>query len=399
MKINLLKGFKKTKADLPPETIDGIPEEVEKKKRKGFFGFGSRKKRGESGNAVPAGKSVEETLNDGSAIHTVEKNETNSEIILNEPDTAVRKSRPISPITIVLIILIIVGGVGTYMFMQFRDSMNLKLRKQAKGSVFRTNPGEGMGGINFGGDKPPAATTDTGIPSNQNASSAASGVANGNPAAPAGPTKSSQQTALSAKEGEKTVVASVTPGKIEQKGTGGTLSATTASTSPSNPATSQVPPPSVQNDRAPAVTAPVPVNEKLPVPIKLALKDDAPFKSRFEKKYADRLAAKNPKGAKPPGSPAQGTKVDIKDLIGADGKPMAPGLAPGALDVNALVAGGVPAEKISLYGVMVSGGRKVAITSRGEVQIGGMLYGEKIVDITPDGVKLKSGRMLQVASE
>lgn len=375
MDINLFKKFKKAKTDGGPETID-TPAGDGKKKKKGLFGFGSAKKfKADTRAAEDAANSVS-SGGDGEATP-------------KEPSVTVKTKKPVSPVTLGLVIFVILAGAGAYIFAQGQGVMKVKLKDPAKATMFRPGPGEGVGGITFVGDKPPEAAADTGIPSDD--------------AKPAPPSAQEIKFAQSPEEGEKTVVAPVSPGKIEQKGLGGGSSATAAGIPPKIPSP-EPPPPSVQNDSAPTVATPVPVNEKLPVPIKLALKDEAPFKSRFEKKYADKMAARNPKGpgikpGVPVITPGVPPKFDIKDLVGADGKPMAPGLAPGSLDINAIAAGGVPMEKISLYGVMVSGGRKTAITSRGEVQIGGMLYGEKIVDITPAGVKLKSGRMLQVASE
>lgn len=394
MDINLFKKFKKAKTDGGPETID-TPAGDGKKKKKGLFGFGSAKKfKADTRAAEDAANSVS-SGGDGEATP-------------KEPSVTVKTKKPVSPVTLGLVIFVILAGAGAYIFVQGRGVMKVKLKNPAKASMFKPGPGEGVGGITFGGDKPPEAATDTGIPSDPKAAGAGPVTAAGltglsNDAEPAPPSAQEIKFAQSPEEGEKTVVAPVSPGKIEQKGLGGGSSATAAGIPPKIPSP-EPPPPSVQNDSAPTVATPVPVNEKLPVPIKLALKDEAPFKSRFEKKYADKMAARNPKGpgikpGVPVITPGVPPKFDIKDLVGADGKPMAPGLAPGSLDINAIAAGGVPMEKISLYGVMVSGGRKTAITSRGEVQIGGMLYGEKIVDITPAGVKLKSGRMLQVASE
>jgi len=149
------------------------------------------------------------------------------------------------------------------------------------------------------------------------------------------------------------------------------------------------------------VVTPPARDRSLPVPIELALKDTAPFKERFERKYVDRLKEMKSKeapkmqagigGRGGPGAPP----VNIKDLMGTDGKPLAPNVMPGAV----LDGMGAPAPATTLYGVIISGDRKTAVTSQGEVSVGGKVDGDVVVDITAEGIKLKSGRVIQISSK
>lgn len=387
-------------------------DDGKKKEKKGFFGLGITKKLKTHSHPDPVDGPPDAISHDRKVlsaancaaspgapertINAAPADDNGRETAPDAPNAPGRK-RALSPLAMVLAVVIIFGGAGSYAFIEFRDGMNVKFTRQSKASGWKADPAEAVGGIRFGAERPSGAAHETGIPSDPAPTddhitaktravppSSSDGIK---------PVPSPAQD----RENDKTVVGSVTPGRIERETGKSHLAATV--NSPGIPASPPNPFPSNQKENVPAAASPVPVNGKLPVPIRLALSDEAPFRSRFEKRYADKMAAQNPKNRSPGAAPGVSDKVDIRDLIGGDGKPVAPGIAPGTLDADAIAPSVTYPGKISLYGVMVAGDKKVAVTSRGEVRVGGMLSGERIIDITPDGVKLKSGRVLQVASD
>jgi len=380
---------------------------------------------------------VTSTLNDGEQI---ESETTHKLPGMEEPmvlDPAVPKRRGLSPVMMGLIAVIILASAGGWFFSSFKSNLKFSMNKKATGTSFKA-PISGVGGIKF------SEKTETDImvkcqgkEGEERSKCLSEGVINTTQAAETVDTATSavaSPTALPpvtpASGADKSPSSLSAPQPVNQQKNQPAAPPPTPPTQIS-PAPQATPTPVVKTAsetvktapspvKAPAAPVPVtvsqppasrnapnvvtpPVKERaVPVPIQLALKDDTPFKDRFERRYVDRLKEKKAKEAPSaptgPGNIRVAGAVNIKDIVG-DGKSLAPNVSP-TMAIPGLVDGmGAPVPLTTLYGVMISGNRKTALTSSGEVQIGGKIDGEIVVDITNDGVKLKSGRLIQISSK
>ena len=347
------------------------------------------------------------------------------------PGHTKKKLLPLSPVTIGIIIFLVALGAGTYYYnTSFRSGLKFTMNKKSAGSSLK-NPGAAVGGIQFGDKKAEADLTvacqgkvgeeydrcmgksiidPQGPPSVSPAAPPGAVSPPGGPAAPGPVTPPAASGATSVPQTAANIptesnppaaphhtppthqsvapqAVATSPGQAPAGSPGGP-----AAPGPSTPSGAVSPAPSGN-----VVTAPVKERE-LPVPIQLALKDSTPFREKFEHRYAEKIKDKKSKdkGSEQPAKPGIRTAgtVDIKDIMG-DNKNIAPNVAPGAgLDI----LGGGTIASTTVYGVMISGSKKTAVTSNGEVSIGGKIDGEPVVDITAEGVKLKSGRVIQISS-
>lgn len=348
-----------------------------------------------------------------------------------------RKKLFASPISLVLIAAIIVAGIGLWAFTSFRSGLKFAIKKGSP-AVSSKAPGS-VGGIQFGEKKTEYSDTVTkceGKEGEEKNKCLAEGMIDtprtdaekGAPVSPVPPVTAgdgtSDRTEAKMVAGDKTTPAgpSAIKGPPDEVKT-----VQPAANPPVPPAQKNSPPQAVASTPtaadgknlvtppagsssfpprpAPQVVTPPARDKTLPVPIELALKDTAPFKERFERKYAEKLKEKKNKEtealktqqgvAARPGILAGGSPVNIKDLMSADGKPLAPNVMPGAV----LDGMGAPVAATTLYGVIISGDRKTAVTSKGEVSVGGKIDGDVVADITAEGIKFKSGRIMQISSK
>lgn len=346
-----------------------------------------------------------------------------------------RKRLFASPISLVLIAAVIVAGVGLWLFTSFKSGLKFTIKKGSPPIASKAQGG--VGGIQFGEKKAEhgdIVTRCEGKEGEEKNKCLAEGMVNTpradadkeaqtSPVSPAtpvdGPSLAPTETKIvtgdkttpagpSAIKGPSDEVRTVQPAAnppvppAQKNSPPQAVASTPGAVDGKSPATSPTSSSSLPPASAPQVVTPPARDKTLPVPIELALKDTAPFRERFERKYAEKLKEKKNKEAETLKA-QQGTAgrlpgvspTNIKDLMGADGKPLAPNVMPGAV----LDGMGVPVAATTLYGVMIAGDRKTAVTSKGEVSVGGKIDGDVVVDITAEGVKFKSGRIMQISSK